>query len=723
MADQYSPLVPDQTILNEVKFAARDFASMADDLLRRLKLEYGSVYNDYASTSQGIMLRDLVAWAYASLTWYLDRQASDTFLATARTRAAVERLVEQIAYKMRAAAASGGRLVLTFPNGSPAGFEMPERWRYPGPNGLQFESIAKVVVPAALSPGAQLNVDIRQGETRTVTYTSNGAKNQTYRLSAISVDRYLAKGEIEVWVDGLLWDEKDFLFFGLLLENNHYEVSYLANPPIIRFGDGQAGNVPPVGAEIKIRFVITDGANGNVKSNAIQDSLDRLVVGGEAVEFTVNNPERTSGGTEPEEAAEAKRWAPMSFAARGAAITRPDYEALSNSFSDVTYGAVAKAYAINPRSSYDDIVFNSFIADIRALLDVFNAEVSALEDNISTKETELTTLVADLSTALTSLDSYRETLYGWAADADAKMESARDQLVDAEARMSVVVDRSQTAMTETQALIDTINGGTIPPNIVDLLGSILVAGTAAHTEGQNAKASVQGASAALDLAASPMDNLVDGLVVDGTMDQLITAISAIATSISTVVGEISDYVEDIDGKGDTLATAIEGLLDDMRLRIGELFSDDCLSNYVQVPILATDLSGNYVAPSIGLRQALQAHLNEIKEVTQVVEVVDGSLSLVSADISIKLALVEAYSPSEVASQVRQTVIALLKGRDFNQPLYLSDLYDAVMESSPGIDYANITISPSNVDGNLIAEANNVIVMGTLTITDQNGGVL
>ena len=140
MSDQYSPLVPDQKLLNEVKFAARDFASIADDLLRRLKIEYGDVYNDYATTSQAIMLRDLVAWAYAGLTWYLDRTASDCYLDTARTRAAVERLVEQIAYKMRPASPSGTTLTLAFPNGTSAGFSMNARWKFTGPDGLQFET-------------------------------------------------------------------------------------------------------------------------------------------------------------------------------------------------------------------------------------------------------------------------------------------------------------------------------------------------------------------------------------------------------------------------------------------------------------------------------------------------------------------------------------------------------------------------------------------------------
>ena len=104
--DPYSPLVQDLVPLNKVKYAARDYPSIYDSLLRRLKIEYAEVYNDYASTTQGIMILELMAFAMQEIQWYLDRTANDCFLETARTRAAVERHVSQIGYKMRPAAAN-----------------------------------------------------------------------------------------------------------------------------------------------------------------------------------------------------------------------------------------------------------------------------------------------------------------------------------------------------------------------------------------------------------------------------------------------------------------------------------------------------------------------------------------------------------------------------------------------------------------------------------------
>ena len=723
--DQYSPLVPDQTFLNEVKYAARDFVSIADDLLRRLKIEYGTVYNDYASTSQGIMLRDLVAWAYAALTWYLDRTASDCFLSTARTRSSVERLVEQIAYKMTPASPAGTTLVLTFPGGTTSGFIMKDRWRFQGPNGLTFESYAKITQPSALSEGATINVDVRQGDTRILTYTANGSKNQTYRLANILEDRFLAVDATEVWVDGQLWEEKDFLEYE---KTNHYEISYLANPPIIRFGDGLAGNIPASGSEIKIRFLIIDGKNGNVRSNTIQSSIDTLTINGQPVLFDVNNPNRAVGGLDPEDAEKAKRFAPSSFAARGAAITQQDYEALSNSFVDPAYGAVAKAYAVNPRSFYSDTVFNALVVDIQTLLLSFSSIIGAMEDSIIIDAASLTTALASIETSVDVLDTLRQQIYSWSGAASAGASSARSSMNEAASRSTLAMNLANDAINTGTALVKYIqDGNTNLDHILTEVNSMLVDITGSHQESTQAASVASSASSAIEnVVLSNSDNIMSATDTDGTVDVEVNNIVSQLSSLAIHINNIQSTLSSIDGNFDSLSSQIHLIMSDMKDRIGVLFSDDCLSNYVQVPILSLDLDGNYASPSIGLRSSLQKYLDGIKEVTQVVEVVDGISVLILADISIQVKIVEAYVISEVKSQIESVVISILKGRDFNQPLYLSDLYDSIMESSSGINYVNISITgPTDylVDGNLIPDSNQVIVLGSLVIKNEIGEIL
>jgi hypothetical protein len=114
-------------------------------------------------------------------------------------------------------------------------------------------------------------------------------------------------------------------------------------------------------------------------------------------------------------------------------------------------------------------------------------------------------------------------------------------------------------------------------------------------------------------------------------------------------------------------------------------------------------------------------LDAIKEVTQVVEVVDGTPSLVPANISALIKVGEGYVFAEVKSQVTSIFKRLLKGRDFNSPLWLSDVYGA-LESLPGLTYVNIVMSTpvNNVmdgHGNLVSLENQIVTEGTITILD------
>ena len=733
--DPYSPLVQDLVPLNEVRYAARDYPSIFDSLLRRLKIEYEGVYNDYATTTQAIMFIELMAYATAQLQWYLDRTASDCFLETARTRAAVARLVKQIGYKMGAASAASTAVTLTFPDGTTGPFTMPARWRYPGPDGLIYESYAAYNQAVALPAGGEISIPIRQGETRLLTYTSDGSKNQQYRMTSIDTERYLGDGTVDCWVDGLLWTEEEFLEFE---KTNHYEVGYNDDPPLVQFGDGIAGNIPPTTAEVKVRFVIIDGEKGNVKANSITSSLDTLVIGGETVTFTVTNPVGASGGEGPEDPDRAKRLAPFSFAARGAAITEQDYEALSSSYTDATYGTVAKAFAFNPRSAYEDILFNDYVSDVELLLADNVVLMSALETAINSTATGLSTPIAGITSDLVDLEALRVLLSGDIGAASVQSTGAKGNATNAKSNATLSVsncDDATSTLTTLRAYVVANVVGAVQTNIIKEIDDAQLSVGLAHDHAGTAKTAADTAVTALatvvDTFLDPSLILINEASPAPTMPSIITDIGADLATINAAVASLQLQIGVIVGDAQTLETNIEPSLLNMQTRIGELFDADCMSNYVQVPILSLDADGNYSAPSVGLIVGLQAYLTQIKEVTQHVEVIDGSSILVPAAIEILLEVnKDAYIEAEVVSDVVATVVGMTKGRNFNQPMYLSELYENVDDTSYGITRANIEITgpvltPSVIDsdGNLVPASNQVITFGSLVITDKDGNEL
>lgn len=742
--DPYSPLVQDLVPLNKVKYAARDYPSIFDSLLRRLKIEYADTYNDYATTTQGIMFLELMAFALQEVQWFLDRTASDSFLETARTRAAVARLVSQIGYKMRPAAASSTTVTLTFPDGTTGPFTMPARWRFQGPDGLVFESYAEFSQPTALGAGATIEIPVRQGQTRVLSYTGDGEKNQSYRMTNVDVEKYVANGAVDVWVDGSLWTENEFLEYE---KTNQYEVAYNYDPPIVQFGDGIAGNVPPDTADIKLRFIIIDGEKGNVKSNTITSSIDSLIVGGSSVTFTVTNAVGSTGGTDPETADSARRLAPFSFAARNAAITEPDYEALSNSYTDSTYGSVAKSYAYNPRGPYEDAAFNELIDDVKGDLSDNTISMTAKETAAATTAADLSTPVTGLETDTANTESIRVDLASQVGTAKVQCTTASSNSTSAESSSTLAGANCADATTLINSVIAYVEAvGSATPTwtpahvsaINSVLNSALSSVASASSNAADARSASGSASSALgtainDYLAPALDSVENATPVSPafTLPTVIASMTANTALIDASVLDLQSQLSTMEGEASSLEVDVNIELASMHERIGDLFSDDCQSNYVQVPILGLDVDGNYSAPSVGLMVGLQSHLNSIKEVTQNVEVIDGSVSLVPVDIEMIIAVnKDAYVEAEVVSDIVATVIGMLKGRDFNSPLYLSSLYENTMDVSEGIKRANIEItgpivSPSvfDTEGNVVPGTNKIIKFGSLIIRDEDGIVL
>ncbi len=727
--DTHAPLVADRAPLNAVKWAARDYPSIFDDLLRRLKLLYQEVYNDYATTTQGIMLIEMMAYATGQIQWYMDRTASDCFLDTARTHTAVGRIVKQLGYKLRPASAASTTLTLTFPEGTTGPFVMPARWRFQGPNGLVYESYAQVNEPAALAPGATISVMVRQGDSRILTFTGNGRANQVFALSGIPETRYLADLSVECWVDGLEWEERTFLTYDA---DEQFEVDYLEAPPKVRFGDGIAGMIPPASAEVKFRFVIIDGVQGNApKAHSITTSIDKLVVGGTLVKMEVDNAVAPSGGADPETVEHAKKLAPLSFAARGVAITESDYNALSNSFVDPLYGAVAKAYAFNPRGTYSDITFDTMFLEISGDLIVYVGSASALEAIIAEGVADLGPFLADIAATTADLEAKRVEQEGLVGTAKSLTAGAQGSCTTAESTLVGIKTTAEDQKAALQDLVDyvlaNVGAGATRDHIEAELNAAIAQATTMAQKATQATGDVQTAQNAMgNVISNALNPLLDGITnpaptaPDTSLPQFVAALTAAHAGIAAILPVLEAESSAMVGAAQALQTDINAVLTSMQTRIGTLFSDDCLSNYVQVPILAQDADGNYVAPSAGLMVGLQAYLDGVKEVTQQVEVIDGAPVLVPAQITVQALVGPTYIYDEEAAKVRAALIELLKARDFNTPLYLSQLYDTVKKASIGFAYVNVDIAGPveflDAGGNLVPPENRIITLGSLTIT-------
>jgi hypothetical protein len=684
----------DQSPLNQLQYASKDFPSYFDALLRRIREQYGDEYNDFGSSSVGMLLTHITAYGLSQLSWYLDRTANDCFLETARTLSTVTRLARQIGYKPNPAAASTTDLSLTFASTSAAS-TIPAGFRFAGPGGLTFLATTDVIVPAG---STSATVNVTEGSYRTVNFTGTGNANQSYRLTGVVDGKYAADQSVRVFVDGLEWTESDFITFDA---TNQFEVEYTTDPPTVVFGDGFAGNIPPSGSDVRVEYRIISGSSGNVKSGTILSAIDPFVVAGSSVTLTVNNPDGSSGGSEPESIASIKSYAPKHYLSRGAAITQDDYVALVRGFSDPTYGSVSVAYADVIRSLGVDATTQVILSDI-------NTAVQDFESTLSVQDTLIDAEIASLGTSSAAIDAGSASIATEVTNLTADTVAVSASVTSGIGSCASVNGNCAEIQTLADGAIADIAGGSYA-DATTKLNRIKSLASQSVSAGNSA-------SAALSSIQSSVETMEDSISAQSVASASLTSEAA---AIPTFTAAISASVDAISAGASTLDSSIGLSQSELTSHLAGLFSADCKSNLVNVPIMVTDSEGFYSGPSSGMIQAVQTYLDGIKDVTHQVKVVSGSPLLAPADISASVRVRSGFVESEVLANVEFGFDTLLKGRDFAAPLYLSDLYN-IVEKIAGVGYVNIEITgPLNrldAEGNLVPAQLEIVTKGTVTIT-------
>jgi len=723
----------DITTINRVQYSGLDFSTIEDDLLGRLQIQFATTFNDFSLSSLGIMLLDVISFGLDTLSFYLDRRATDNFLATARTRKSVAKLTRQLGYKMRPATAASADLNVFLQSTYAFDVTIPKGFQFKGPtDDLVFEAAESVTFPAGWAIASFLTVPVYQGETFSETFTSDGTANQVFQLRRVPDGSFVVSGSVIVTVAGATFTESDFLEFDT---TDQFEVGYNDDPTTIRFGDGIAGNIPASGASIVVTYIASKGKSGKVSADTIQSEVTPLVVSFTTIPLTVTNPLSSEGGDDPEDLEHAKSFAGKVFKSRQVAITAEDYMALAGSFADPLFGRVAVAHALSARSAATDLELQSYLTTIQ---DAVNACVNTVvgiptpPGAISTLESGFTSIVATLSTAASNLLS---TLTAIAADSAAIASDATAALATAKTTKNRTADvtgnatliQSQ-ATTLQSALAAVASGGldtltTTTKNslldiVTDILGMVANVSSSGSTISANLDSIITNVE---DISAKSADIGAD-LVTSGTQ---LTAAATQRSSILAVLGAggiaptgLYAQTAAISGSINTeLITTIDTNLTNINDHVNKIVSADCKANVVNVPILAKDSNGFYVAPSLSLMKALQRFLDARKEVTQTVFVVSGKNFLIRPVMTVRVGAAKSAAQSVVLASVTSAIDGLLRDREFGATLFVSDIVNIILAVS-GVVFCNVTITGytrPDIAGTFIDKLD---ANGNLTISDS-----
>jgi len=710
-----------QAKINRARFAGKDFFTFVDDIIARIQALFVTEFNDFVVSGVGQMLIDIVSWACETLSFYIDRQATESYLATARTRKAISRLARQLGYKMSAAVSAAVDLEVTLAEVQTFAVTIPIGFKFQGPNNLVFEAVEAVTFPIGEGPlSPPRTVGVREGETRVEFFSSNGAKNQIFRLNP-QRGRYIAGNGFVCRVAGFPWSESEIITFDM---TDQFEVNYNDEPPSLRFGDGIAGNIPAAGDEIRAEYVANSGKAGAVQSDTITDVVDPLVVAATIIPLNITNPLPSTPGADREDLEKARTNAQRFYHARDVAVTRGDYEGLSTAYVDALAGQVAIAQAFAAHSAEDDIQLQIYLDNIRVIRDSLASDVQAATDQIEPDRMAIYEL-RDTADDATGVIATKKT--GIESDADDAITAARS-IKNRTSQIGVDANDIKTHVTDGKAAVDAITTDTPDQLTADTKNALKAYFDSIDAEADN----ISGDASAADGEATTVVNKqasiktqADELEEENTTAQTsLDDMEPLLDSIEAQVIVINNRVTT--GFEDAIETELQNIFD----HVDGFLSADCKANLVQVPILTRDVDGFLQEPPVALINSLRAYLDARKEVTQVPEVVSGGAYLVPAIIEITVGIKAGFVKQTVLTNVEKAVDDLLRVRAFGASLRVANL-DTVISPNPqtgiggvdGVAYSVVKIVgtvgdvvPIDADGNLIITEKYVITKGSVALT-------
>ena len=107
------PALTDSQKADLIDFAATDFVTIREALVNYIKATYPLDYQNFSESDLGMMLIELISYMGAVMSLKADMLANENFLATARNRNNVKKLLELIGVRMKGPIGSVANATLT----------------------------------------------------------------------------------------------------------------------------------------------------------------------------------------------------------------------------------------------------------------------------------------------------------------------------------------------------------------------------------------------------------------------------------------------------------------------------------------------------------------------------------------------------------------------------------------------------------------------------------
>jgi hypothetical protein len=319
------------TYVPQIDYTSRDYASIRNDLLALAEI-YLPAWTNRDPSDFGMTLIELFSYMGDMLSFYIDRAANESLLATASQRDSILEIANILGYQITTT--TPATTTITFSNTTASPVTIPALTQLATTTVVNsqsqqivFETDAAVTVPARTISGGGVAISGSASVTATQGYTfssetnktSDGTPNQIFPLSQAPV----IKNSVAVTINGT-----PYTYVSSLIDSGMYDAVFTTlndanGTTYLVFGDGISGRIPPASGNIVVVYRVGAGSAGNVLGDTLKYFLTNATAG-----VTSTNTAAT-GGSDEETTDSIRFNAPLALRAVNRAVSLKDYAYLA----------------------------------------------------------------------------------------------------------------------------------------------------------------------------------------------------------------------------------------------------------------------------------------------------------------------------------------------------------------------------------------------------------
>lgn len=322
-------------MINNKSYTGRDINAIKDSIIESV-MAMTDKWSDFSESDLGMIYVEVLSGVSDMLNFYLDNQALETFLMTAKQPKNIRAILETMNWKIQPVGSAVGEVTVHI---NPVDQQDVDR-EYGDitiPKFTSFVTSGKspvfyVTTEKAVLRGTEsdITIPIKQGVLKTITVkASTLKKDYKYYISKEKVPL----DSVIIEQDGDEWEYCEDAFLEIYGGRKYSVHSDYEGYTYILFTNDFKNYLSVNEEEITIKYLISDGTDGEISSYSLSKVVDYIYLNGEKINnrVVISNKQKTYGAYDEEDLTLQKAKARRYIKTMGRCITLDDYDAFIGS--------------------------------------------------------------------------------------------------------------------------------------------------------------------------------------------------------------------------------------------------------------------------------------------------------------------------------------------------------------------------------------------------------